>query len=314
MDRKFNCLKCKRNYKSYQSLWNHNKKFHFNSLQNISQNISQNKPDIIQNKPNISQNNSHLKIFKIEEEIEEINDSKKYICKYCSKNFVFNQSKWKHEQKCKNKIHINKITELEEENKKLRQIEDNMQQQMNELRKQLLDLMNKKCKVHHKTYQKIKNNGNIIGTNNTNNNINYNIVNFGSEKVSELLTDKEKLEILKHKARAIYKCIEMVHFNEKFPQWKNVVIKNNRTNDALLFDTELNSFKLVNKEELITDIIEYRTCDIEEFFEEFKDKLDEINIRVIDKFLEDRGDLEHIRNEVKKILYNNRHKIEHNLN
>jgi hypothetical protein len=106
----------------------------------------------------------------------------------------------------------------------------------------------------------------------------------------------------------------MVHFNEKFPQWKNVVIKNNRTNDALLFDIELNSFKLVNKEELITDIIEYRTCDIEEFFEEFKDKLEEVNIRVIDKFLEDRGDLEHIRNEVKKILYNNRHKIEHNLN
>ena len=294
MDKKFNCLECKRYYKSYQSLWNHNKKFHSNSLQNINLNHSKSLPNTPNSLPNTSQN--------VPITTETID---KYVCKYCSTKFTRKDNMTRH----LNKIHSNKISELEEENKKLREIENNMQQQMNELRKQLLDLMNKKCKVHHKTYQKIKNNGNIIGTNN---NINYNIVNFGSENVSELLTDKEKIEILKNKARAIYKCIEMVHFNEKFPQWKNVVIKNNRTNDALLFDTELNSFKLVNKEELITDIIEYRTCDIEEFFEEFKDKLDDINIRVIDKYLEDRGDLEHIRNEVKKMLYNNRHKIEHN--
>jgi len=298
MENNFKCITCDKYYKSRSSLSNHNKRFHSNSSQNVNQNPSQNLPNTPDSLPNPSQN---LPINN--ESID------KYMCKYCLTKFTRKDNMTRH----LNKMHSNKISELEEENKKLREIEDNMQKQMDELRKQLLDLMNKKCKVHHKTYQKIKNNGNIIGTIGTNN-INYNIVNFGSEKVSELLTDKEKLDILKHKARAIYKCIEMVHFNEKFPQWKNVVIKNNRTNDALLFDTELNSFKLVNKEELITDIIEYRTCDIEEFFEEFKHKLDEVNIRVIDKFLEDRGDLEHIRNEVKKILYNNRHKIEHNLN
>ncbi len=197
MNEKFNCSQCKKIYKSYQSLWNHNKRFHLNSLQNISQYKPEDKSSVSQNKPSRSIQN-----IKTEDEIEKKDDSKKYICKYCSNKFVFNQSKWKHEQKCKNNININKITELEAENKKLK---EDMQEQMNELRKQLLDLMNKKCKVHHKTYQKIKNNGNIIGTNTNNtNNISYNIVNFGSENVSELLSDKEKIEILKHKARAIY--------------------------------------------------------------------------------------------------------------
>jgi len=57
--------------------------------------------------------------------------------------------------------------------------------------KQLLEIMNKNCKIHPKKLQKINNgliNNGII--NNT-----YNIIKFGNENIYELLTDKVKFKI-----------------------------------------------------------------------------------------------------------------------
>jgi hypothetical protein len=67
------CNVCNKVYSSYNSLWNHNKRFH--TYQNI-----QNYNDIL----NSSTNN--------------------LICKYCNKIFKYKQGKWKHEQKCYKKI------------------------------------------------------------------------------------------------------------------------------------------------------------------------------------------------------------------
>ena len=62
------CNICDKKYKSYQSLWNHNKKFHTANLENI----------------------------------QDIDESKLiYICKYCNKKFDKKQKKWYHQQKCK---------------------------------------------------------------------------------------------------------------------------------------------------------------------------------------------------------------------
>jgi len=57
----FNCKSCNKKYGSYQSLWNHNKKFHNN--QNI---------------------NDH-----------------QYNCENCNKNLSSRQSKWRHLKICK---------------------------------------------------------------------------------------------------------------------------------------------------------------------------------------------------------------------
>ena len=105
--------------------------------------------------------------------------------------------------------------------------------------------MQKQCKIHPKTLQKI--NKQIINNNNNNNNnsnninngiIINNIVKFGargpkrsshpcgSERLSEILTEAEMMKITKYINLSVNESIKMVHFNNKRPQYKNIRIKN----------------------------------------------------------------------------------------
>jgi len=73
----YNCTKCEKNYKSYQSLWNHNKKFH----SKISE----------------------------EENIDKL--PLKYKCKICNKKFDNKQNKYYHQKICKNEIILEQPSE-----------------------------------------------------------------------------------------------------------------------------------------------------------------------------------------------------------
>lgn len=73
----YKCDICDKQYKSYQSLWNHNKKFHTGNREN--------------------------KI--IDESLL------KYICKFCNKKFDTKQKASYHRKKCKNNTILNKPTE-----------------------------------------------------------------------------------------------------------------------------------------------------------------------------------------------------------
>jgi hypothetical protein len=99
------CTYCNKNYKSYQSLWKHNKNFHDNVVNKKSTVINTNIPE--------------------NEEIKNINN-KKYACKYCEKEFNTKQSKSRHEKNyCKNKEDSDKIKELEKKIDKLTEIISN---------------------------------------------------------------------------------------------------------------------------------------------------------------------------------------------
>ena len=80
----YNCKICKKSYSSYKSLWNHNKKFHTNSVV-------------------------------ISGTTEVLSGTSKYNCRYCKRNFNDRSNKYKHEKSCTNK------TNIIEENKKLKQ-------------------------------------------------------------------------------------------------------------------------------------------------------------------------------------------------
>jgi len=97
----YQCKVCNKDYSSYKSLWNHNKKFHNNS--------------VIQSNTNVIPSNSSV----IPKEIIVT-----YDCSYCNKQFKLRQYRWKHEKICKNKKNMlinsdeilklkNKIIELE---------------------------------------------------------------------------------------------------------------------------------------------------------------------------------------------------------
>ena len=229
-------------------------------------------------------------------------------CKYCTKIFSFTQSRWKHEKICKVK-NKDETTELKD--------------QINELKKQIADLMNERYKMHPKTFQKMKNNIEVNnGTINdiTNENINngtinnINIIALGNENLERVFSEAEQISILNKKNNALNYMIEYVHFNDKYPQFQNIVITNNRTNMAHLFDKDTKAFRIVNKDELIETLIDYRVCDIEDFFMAHKDKLDENTKIIIQKLTEERGDDEQTMNDVKLLIFNNRSKVKHLLN
>lgn len=266
------CENCNKEYKSYQSLWNHMKRKHTT--------------------------NNEIKIKKTEIS----------TCDLCNKQLSNYQSMLRHKKICKKSPNI--VQENEELKNKIKTIE----QELAEFKEQMLKLMNNKFKVHPKTIQKINkmltNNG-TINNNNTTNNIN--IIALGKENLTEILSQKEKMTILNNKHNCLNYIVEYIHFNDKFPQFKNIAITNIKNKYAYKFDQNMSKFIAISKEELINDIIEQRAFDIEEFYTEYKDKLDQKTKDIITNFLDNISDeneyFENKKEQIKVILYNNKDKI-----
>ena len=202
MEKSLYCDTCKKYYKSYQSLWNHKKRFHPQITSILPQNTSI-LPQINSKLPQ----NSSIKLNKL-------------ICEYCNKDYSRKDNLHRHFQICKlrKQKEDKDIKKKEEENKMLRK--DN-----EELRKMVEDLL--KIKTINNTNNGTNNTNNTNHTNNTNNGTinNITIVPFGKEKFVEVTSEKDHLLILEQNGNnVLYKCIEMKHFNEKYPQYHNYAI------------------------------------------------------------------------------------------
>ena len=116
----FACNICNKDYSSYKSLWNHNKKFHTK---------------------NVVQNGTNEVLSVVVCDTTEINN--KHQCKICNKIFNDRSNKYKHEKICKNKI--NNTSEIE-----------SLKNTINEMKKQFSLILQEKGKIHPNTLQKIK--------------------------------------------------------------------------------------------------------------------------------------------------------------
>jgi hypothetical protein len=236
-------------------------------------------------------------------------------CKYCYKILSRYDSVKRHENNCKFK---ESKKNLEEENKELKNIIKKQSEYTDHIKNLLTEVLNKNCKVHPKTLQKINkqlNNNTINNVNNVTNTINntYNIIGLGHENLSNIFTKKEKMNILKSRYCSLPQIIEYTHFNDKYPQFKNILITNTQNNLAYKYDTQKKQFVAINKDELLEDIVDIRMCDINLFYEELENELDEktkdILDKVKDKIENDPAYKEIKKKDIKLIMYNNRKKI-----
>jgi hypothetical protein len=83
------CKTCNKHYKSYQSLWNHNHKYH--DINANTQNTNG-----IHSEHIMSTNGIHSEHNKLIED----ETNKNNICKFCKKELYNRQSRWRHELKC----------------------------------------------------------------------------------------------------------------------------------------------------------------------------------------------------------------------
>ena len=256
MDKKFICNLCQKPYKSYQSLWNHNKRFHTLDKSNISRSSPPTKPNISTPSATETQKNT-------------------YKCSYCDDIFKHYQSRWKHEKKCKIRYENDKNT-LKIENKKLKEqnelLKSEFKKELDEFKKDMLEIMIKNCKVHPKTLQKINNQLNNCNI------TNINIVQLGKEDIVNTLSKAEKLKILNKCNGSFNKLIEHVHFNPKYPQFNNIAITNLKDDYAYKYDEDENKFIACKKEELLEDLLDTRTIDLEDILNENVEEINNIKV------------------------------------
>ena len=293
----YKCKKCIKEYSTYKSLWRHDALKH---KSNISLKCDDDKSN---SKSTISQNVDN-----------------KYKCSYCIKSYKHFQSRWKHENICKNKIeNKNEIEEIKEKNAKMEREMTDYKAEIDKLR----DIIQNSLKIHHQTLKKItkdlsNNNVSINGNNNlTNNNngtINNNItyVQLGNEDLVNVLSKSEKRGILNRRAMGINDLVELIHCSGKYKQFMNVYITNLQNTVAYRYDKKTNNFIVVNKNELLDEIIEARIYDITKFLEEAEKYLEPTmvaDIKRIIKKMETDSFKGLKKEEIKFILYNNKDKI-----
>jgi hypothetical protein len=85
-----------------------------------------------------------------------------------------------------------------------------------------------------------------------------------------------------------------------------------------MYDENTKSFVITNKEEAIKSLIEFKICDIEDFYELYKEVLDEKVRTIIETIIEDRYENNDKQKQNKQIIeditflmYNNRNIVKH---
>ena len=299
----YKCNSCNKDYKSYQSLWNHNKKFHIKC----------------------SMESSEISLIKYD------NSLKKYECRKCNKIYFNKQSRWSHEKICK--IDNNEIDKLKE----IKKLELQLAKEESKILQLKLKLQNS-TKVDNITLKKLNKlllernnlikNSTINSHNKIQNNItnNFQLVGFGKEEVVELLTNKDKKLIMNSKYCSLEKLIEIVHCGT-YNQFKNIVITNMKDNFMYKYDDSKGQFILSTKNDVLNSLINYRLEDLEVIYNDLlgKNKLDDVTKNCIETFINkinyvdskftDIDGKQHDNykqykiNEIKVLLFNNQDKI-----
>jgi hypothetical protein len=316
--KKFNgniCDICKKNYKSYQSLWNHNNKFHKKDDNTY----------IIPDNTYIIPDNTLSLIDKKSLET-------KYECDNCNRYFNNYQNRWKHIKKCKNRNN----SDLESDKLKLEILKKEaeileLQLKLKETNNNDTFTIKKINKLLKKSKNKINNSFNNNCNNTTNIVNNFNLIGFGKENsIQETLTLQEKKIIMNAKFCSLEKLIEIVHCGN-YNQFKNIIITNIKDNYMYKYDEQKGDFIIASKNEILNNLINYRLYDLEVIYNDFleKNKLDNKTKECIKNFINkinnndnkyidiDGKEHENFKqykiSEIKILLFNNQEKIKNDI-
>ena len=188
-----------------------------------------------------------------------LNDN--YICKKCNKSYKTKKSFINHDEKC---IGLSILT----------------------CPKCMITFSSRFCKSSHMKrnnckaksiihYNKENNNNIVINNNIVNNNIviiNNNIINnYGSERKDYITFEDIMNILLKGGNNIVPKYIELKHFNDNFPENKN--IKYEKNNKCLI--REKGEWKYTNIEQLSNKLIKKNSYELSEYYNNKKNNIEE---------------------------------------
>jgi hypothetical protein len=291
MSERYKCKICDKDFASMSSRSNHIKRIHKTNNKDVVKNVVKNVvevKDVVKN------------VVKNVVEIKDVVKNENNVCKFCNKSLSDRISRWKHEQKCKEKIdQIN-----DDKDTKIKALEEKMDQMMELL---------KSMKIHPKTLQKINNQLNNNTTNNgtinniTNNNL---IIPISEQYLKDVLKKSEKLEVLKDSNKPHIRLINILYKKPQYEKYRNVYITNLSNDVGYIYDQKENRFIVKPKKEILEEYGEERFSDIQAFYEELENKIDSKSLNKLKALVEsyfDGGDFKDERNKELLIsLYNNK--------
>lgn len=230
----YRCDICNKNYKTYQTLWKHNKQFHKIPTPIVAQSYPK-------STPNISDD-----ILK--------NTLAKHSCTYCKKIYSSRQNKWKHQQKCKYK---NELITIDKK-------------QFDELQNKISKLELQIKKSNNKINNNIINNNNGTINNITNNNI---VINeFGTEKICNFPV-KELKKFIRND-NYLYNIIEYINFNKDYVENHSFCTTSLEGKYVSLLNPKTNIIEKISKDRFLESVYENANDKIEAILFEFDNNKD----------------------------------------
>ena len=280
----FKCHKCNNIYKSYQSRWNHINKKH------LHQNPT--------TPPKPAKNSHNIK-------------NHQYICEFCNTYFTRKDSLNRHQlNRCKMKI--------DDDILKDEKVKELVHKEIEQFKADFFKSMN---------INQNNNQNNIINNNNCNNTntgtiINNNIklvIPLGNENFNKILSDAQKVSIVKANEKAIFKFTEMIYTDPQFEKFRNVSISNINNEYGNSYDDKLARYVLMKKIEIINKYGWNRLCDIEEFIDDLENKnidvgnIDKLTV-LIERYAKDEDFKKILNNDLVILLYNYNKFVKRNFN
>ena len=248
-------------------------------------------PNVKSMYPKCIQNVSKMYPNVSKKSIKSIISEKRFICKYCEKEFKYSQGLSKHiKYSCKK----NKDEDIKELVRLLNEQNQQKDEQIKNMQKQIEQQHEKMQRQIEKLTKKLQ-----IQQINTNshNRIVYNINNYSDTDYSHL-THGDYLNCFNDTNYCVKTLIEKVHLNTGKPENMNIYIPFLKDNYIMVYKN--NEWMIQNRNQIIDDLYQNNEYQLETWYEEFNEKYPEI-VKSFQRYLENK-DADSVVNDVKKRL------------
>ena len=273
---------------------------------------------------NLTPNNTNLNNSKL----STTENNNRLICQHCKIEFSRLDSLNRHQKsRCKAKKEFEKKREEEKLHIiKLEEEKNLMSEQINELIKKVGNTINHNVNNNNSVNNNIDNsqsntlNNTLNNTldnsvnknvnNSVNNKVNNTIKinNFGEENLS-MLNDAFMKNMVQLPFTAIPKKIKRIHFNDKYPENKNIRLLNKKDNKLQVLKN--NKWIYVKKKETIQQLIDDKNYILDDYYENNKEQFDDIFQKRFERFRNkvdevDKNLLREMYEDIELILFNNK--------
>ena len=230
-------------------------------------------------------------------------------CEYCNVSFATKSSLKRHKLHCKAFVQQkDEANKKYEEAKKLKEMFDNDSDTTTALTTHNNTVTN--MNNSNNTVNNIVNNNTIINNNNVN--VSYR-VQLGSEPIANLLTDKDKKQVLSKIHGSLLYYVHKVHFSGQYPEYLNVALTNLRSKYAHKYSEIEQKFITELADNVFTEMIDTRFSEICDFYDERKTKLNAKLESRLNNYIEGMKNnpekYKKTMDDVMLLAYNNRDKV-----